>query len=419
VRIGTTTVENLLRVARRDTAAGTAFAALGATGRASEIISVPEPGSAEGLSADELAELVRQASADPEFVHARVFVRSSRVGRALTLVVAPLRDGGGRGMIGLVAEPDHRFEAAHLEVLGQLADRLVRHLKVVQQLSSGGDPDAEAHAGPEADGGRGVDAGRGADTGRGVDVGCVVDAGRGADGVRGADAGRGVDAVRGAGGTHERLSIPRGPGGPVSEAPEFPLVSGTRLAADGQVFATPGHALAPGAGGGRPTREPQGEEAAAPTPGGLGAAPLVAPTPRALWWTERDRLTGLPGLGRFFSQAGRLLALESRSAGTFVLVVLEVPDDRAAQVAAGVLGGALRSTDPVGRVGRGLLAAALLLADGSGDAVEGRLGAAVRSALDGLEGVRTAHVAAAPGDVRDVDELLRDALISLRDRRDR
>ena len=395
MRIGTTTVENLLRVARRDTAAGTAFAALGATGRASEIISVPEPGSAEGLSADELAELVRQASADPEFVHARVFVRSSRVGRALTLVVAPLRDGGGRGMIGLVAEPDHRFEAAHLEVLGQLADRLVRHLKVVQQLSSGGDPDAEAHAGPEADGMRG------------------------ADGVRRADAGRGVDAGCGAGGTHERRSTPRGPGGPVPEAPEFPLVSGTRLAADGQVFATPGHALGPGAGGGRPTREPQGEEAAAPTPEGLGAAPLVVPTPRALWWTERDRLTGLPGLGRFFSQAGRLLALESRSAGTFVLVVLEVPDDRAAQVAAGVLGGALRSTDPVGRVGRGLLAAALLLADGSGDAVEGRLGATVRSAVDGLEGVRTAHVAAAPGDVRDVDELLRDALITLRDRRDR
>ena len=380
MHIGTTTVENLLRVARRDTAAGTAFAALDAAGRASEIISVPEPGSAEGLSADELAELVRQASADPEFVHARVFVRSGRVGRQVTLAVAPLRDGGGHSMIGLVAEPDHRFEAAHLDVLGQLAERLVRHLRVVQQLARGGDPGAD-RAGPDP----------------------------------GADGGdERPDRLRSAG--------PWEPEAPrwVPEAPEFPLSVGAGVPADVPVPASPGSSLAPSAlGGARASsvRAPKEGSADAPVPERTGAAKsLAGATPEAEWWAGRDQLTGLPGLASFFSRAGRLLAPGARSAGTFVLVVVEVPDVRTAQAAARVLAAALRSTDPVGRVEERLFAAALLLADEGSDMVERRIAVAVGSALDRPPGVRTAHVAAAPGDGRDVDELLRDAVARLQDR---
>ena len=380
MHIGTTTVENLLRVARRDTAAGTAFAALDAAGRASEIISVPEPGSAEGLSADELAELVRQASADPEFVHARVFVRSGRVGRQVTLAVAPLRDGGGHSMIGLVAEPDHRFEAAHLDVLGQLAERLVRHLRVVQQLARGGDPGAD-RAGPDP-------------------------------GANGGD--ERPDRLRSAG-----PWVPEAPQR-VPEAPEFPLSVGAGVPADVPVPASPGSSLAPSAlGGARASsvRAPKEGSADAPVPERTGAATsLAGPAPKAEWWAERDQLTGLPGLASFFSRAGRLLAPGARSAGTFVLVVVEVPDVRTAQAAARVLAATLRSTDPVGRVEERLFAAALLLADEGSDMVERRIAVAVGSALDRPPGVRTAHVAAAPGDGRDVDELLRDALARLQDR---
>ena len=403
MHIGTTTVENLLRVARRDTAAGTAFAALDTAGRAPEIISVPEPGSAEGLSPDELAELVRQASADPEFVHARVFVRSGRVGRQVTLAVAPLRDGGGHSMIGLVAEPDHRFEAAHLDVLGQLAERLVRHLRVVQQLARAGDPGADR-----------------ADPGHGADR---------------ADPGHGADrADPGANGGHERPDRLRsaGPWVPeapqwvpeapqwVPEAPEFPLSVGTGMSADFPVPASPSFSLAPSALGGARTSSvgaPNEGSDDAPVPERTGAAKsLAGATPEAEWWAGRDQLTGLPGLASFFSRAGRLLAPGARSAGTFVLVVVEVPDVRTAQAAARVLAAALRSTDPVGRVEERLFAAALLLADEGSDMVERRIAVAVGSALDRPPGVRTAHVAAAPGDGRDVDELLRDAVARLQDR---
>ncbi|MDA8314749.1 MAG: hypothetical protein M0010_06180 [Actinomycetota bacterium] len=359
MHIGTTTVENLLRVARRDTAAGTAFVALEPAGRAFEIISVPEPGSAEGLSVDEVAELVRQASADPEFVHARVFVRSGRVGRSVTLAVAPLRSGGGHSMIGLVAEPDRRFEASHLEILGQLAERLVRHLDVIQQLSRGGRlggalEDLQAE---------------------GRDLGAEGRDLRADDrDLRADDRDLGAEGRRRNGAT-------------VPEGPELPLGVGARV----------------------PSEVPDQERPA--------VAMSLPDAPWAAWWTDRDPLTGLQGLGKFFSRAGRLRSSEGGSAGTFVLVVLELPDDRTLQVAASVLAGVLRSTDPVGRVGERLLAAALLIADGSsGDSVERRLAAAVDSALDRPSAVRTAHVAAAHGDGRDVDELLRDALFGLHDR---
>ncbi len=135
-------MENLLRVARSESAAGTAFAAVADDGSPPEIVSVPAAGAPEGLAPDALAELVGQAAADPEFRHARVFVRSVQLGQPLTLAVAPLRDGVGRSMIGVVAGPEHRFEPTQLAVLERLAQRLLRHLQVVERLSIDGPPDA-------------------------------------------------------------------------------------------------------------------------------------------------------------------------------------------------------------------------------------------------------------------------------------
>ena len=175
-------------------------------------------------------------------------------------------------------------------------------------------------------------------------------------------------------------------GATVPEGPELPLGVGARV----------------------PSEVPDQERPA--------VAMSLPDAPWAAWWTDRDPLTGLQGLGKFFSRAGRLLAPGGRSAGTFVLVVLELPDDRALQLAAGVLADVLRSTDPVGRVGERLLAAALLVADGSDDSVERRIATSVDSALDGPSALRSAHVAAAPGDGRDVDELLRDAIFGLHHR---
>jgi hypothetical protein len=144
----TTSMENLLRVARNETAAGTAFAAILEDGHPSEIVSVPPPGAPEGLSSDELAALVHQAAADPEFSHARVFVRAVQLGQSLTLAVAPASEGASHGMIGVVAGTDHRFEPPQLEVLERLAERLGRHLQVVHRLSGVGF--RTQHPGPQS-----------------------------------------------------------------------------------------------------------------------------------------------------------------------------------------------------------------------------------------------------------------------------
>ncbi len=139
-------MENLLRVARSEAAAGTAFAAVLGDGSPPEIVSIPSAGAPEGLAPEELAELVGQAAADPEFRHARVFVRSVQMGQPLTLAVAPLRDGVGSSMIGVVAGPEHRFEPAQLAVLERLAQRLLRHLQVVERLGIDGPLDAAVRA---------------------------------------------------------------------------------------------------------------------------------------------------------------------------------------------------------------------------------------------------------------------------------
>jgi hypothetical protein len=382
VPVGTTTVENLLRVARSDAAAGTAFAALYAGGPR-HIISVPPAGSAEGLSAEELAELVQQASTDPEFFQARVFVRSVQMGRTLTLAVAPLRDAVGQNMIGLVAERDHKFEAPQLEVLERLAERLVRHLEVVQHMNGAGADRAEPGVDGDAEPAGGTpdtdwddEWRRGQLPRSDVWSGAVVSvhAAHTAPAQRAAPEIDGSPEVPSA----RRHSVPPSP--PVSAAMEEQAPAQARAA-----------------------RSPAPEEPALPT---------------SPWWAERDELTGLPSVGQFFSRAGRLLAPDGRpdgrGAGAFALVVVEVPEERTTPIAAGVLTKELRFTDPVARIDRCLLAAALVLFPSrTGDAVEQRLVGAVRAGVDHPAEVRGAHVVAEPGDRRDVDELLREAVSRL------
>ncbi len=324
----TTPVENLLRVARDETAAGTAFAAILAGGRALEIVSVPAPGVPEGLSSDELAQLVDRAAADPEFARARAFVRAVQLGHALTLAVAPVGDGAGRSMIGVVAGPDHRFEPAQLGVLERLAQRLLRHLEAVQRLGGGAWQGAEL-------------------PGRAV--------GQGAE-LPGRAVGRGEEL-----GSDEPRQAAEQPSRPASALREAPLEM-----------------------------------------------------PPATWWAAPQPLLGLSSLGQFFSRAGRMLASDTCTAGALALVVVEVPDPRTAPSAARALRAQLRFADPLALVDCDLLAAAVVIYPaGSGGAVEQRLGSAVRSALEGPGSVRTVHVVATPGDRREVDELLRDAVLRL------
>jgi hypothetical protein len=361
VNVGTTTMENLLRVARSETEAGTAFAALFGDGSPSEIVSVPAAGAPESLSSEELAELARQAAADPEFSHARVFVRSVQMGQALTLAVAPLRDGVGHSMIGVVAGPDHRFEPAQLEVLERLAQRLLRHLQVVQKLSDR----AELEEGPSE---------------------------------RGAFQ---PEAPRSAGGSKEAPEA-FGPGPAVPEAPR-----GGRFAAQWGGAAPP----TPASGSGGTSLGTVSSTRAAPTGEVLEGSPDASP---ATWWAEPDPRTGLSSLGQFFSRAGRMLPSEDRTTGGLALVVVEVADPRTTPSAAQVLRAQLRFSDPLARVDCDLLAVAIVLfPSGTGVAVEQRLAAAVRSALERPDSVRTVHVVAKPGERWDVDELLREAVSRL------
>lgn len=382
--VGTTTVENLLRVARSDAAAGTAFAAL-YVGGPRHIISVPPAGSAEGPSAEELAELVQLASTDPEFFQARVFVRSVQMGRTLTLAVAPLRDAVGQNMIGLVAERDHKFEAPQLEVLERLAERLVRHLEVVQHMNGAGADRAE----PDADG-------DGEPVG-GTPVTDWDDEWRRGQSPRSDVWSGAVVSVHAA---HTAPAHRTAPGTPVEAPPVVPPARRRTVPPSPPVSAA------------REEQVPAQSRAVRSPAVGEPALPATA------WWAERDELTGLPSVGQFFSRAGRLLApdgrLEGRGAGAFALVVVEVPEERTTPIAASVLTKELRFTDPVARIDRRLLAAALVLFPSrTGDAVEQRLVGAVRAGVDHPEEIRGAHVVAEPGDRRDVDELLREAVSRL------
>ena len=345
MHVSNSAIENLLRVARSECASALAFASI-ADGDELEMFTVPPAGSAGGLSCEALAELVRQASIDPEVRYASVFVRRVQMGEPLTLAVAPVPACGDRSLVGVVGEADRQFEPQHLELLEWLAQRLSRHVGAMKELEIAPD------AGPPSA------------TSAAEDTAPAP--------------------------VHQAVSLfgPRLQPVPVDD---------DRASQDA--------ARTSGA-------ETSARDSAEPDAGRAGEAGIDSPH---TWWAASDPLTGLASLAQFFSRAGRLLSSEARASGALALVLVEIPDERTAPAAARALATQLRCSDPLARVDRDLFAAAVLLfpAGMRAGALEERLGAVVRSALDWLSPVRTSHVVAEPGDRRDIDELLRQALAEL------
>lgn len=428
-------VGNLLRVARREFRAGVAFAVLGTSGSSPELLRVPCEGEGGSPGDDELFEIAGRASTDPEFAGARAFVRTVQLGSATILAVAAVPGAGSSGMVGVLGDDPGAFGTPQLTLLDGLANRIARHVHALAALETAvgegpqrsgtgepadleppgpgaaqeagappAPPDQEAGPPPAPQIGEPEPEPSGAASESTEDV---RDAGRKA-GPEQADQ-RGAPGPR-APGFAGFGSEPAGPIAPLRRSPVEP-----------PSWQVP--PLLPSSGASGPLRLAGGRDATTPVPvwaaqaasGGSADPRAVEPPAPGSWWVTSDRVTGLPSLGQFFSRAGRLLGSEARATGAVALVLVEVPDERTAPAAARALAAQLRFSDPLARVDRDLFAAAVLLFPGSvrGDAVEERLGAAVRSALDWLAPVRTTHVLAEPGDRRDVDELLRQAMVGL------
>jgi GGDEF domain-containing protein len=134
-------------------------------------------------------------------------------------------------------------------------------------------------------------------------------------------------------------------------------------------------------------------------------------------------VTGLAGLGSFFSRTGRLLGTEESGAKALAMVVMEIEGyarsaELMVQLVACTLQDQLRGGDPVARIGPASFAAAVTLDPGSSraQAIEQRLAGAVRTALEkGSDRVvvRSAHVFTEPTGRLEADELLRRAVRAL------
>lgn len=133
-------VINLLRVARTECAGSVAFAAVATSAgegiAGMEVFTFPQGETAETLSGEVVAELVRQAALDPEYAHGGVFVRGVPLRDGLTLAVAPLRGARTDGMLGVVGLDDQGFDQEQLELLQRLSDRLARHLRALGDVDA-------------------------------------------------------------------------------------------------------------------------------------------------------------------------------------------------------------------------------------------------------------------------------------------
>lgn len=450
-------IGNLLRVARREFRADVAFAVLAANGSEPELFRIPGEDESGAPSDVDLFEVADRASLDPEFSGARAFVRTVQLASATILAVAPVPGAGAVGMVGVLGEDHGAFGTPQLTLLDGLADRIARHVHAMATLESA------TREGPPPPGAQ-TDLGRDGAFPGGTGASPETVAGPGEAGSAGAPLAaeptqpdalqveRPVDpqpaviepeaepvaepvpepapeaapqARRGGeaeGGTDPVTPGPRGPGfAAFGSEPAGPIAPSLRSSPEPPSWQVP--PLLPTSGASGPRRLAGGRDATAPAPvwatqtasAASADTRAVEPPAPGSWWVTSDRVTGLPSLGQFFSRAGRLLGSDARATGAVALVLVEVPDERTAPAAARALAAQLRFSDPLARVDRDLFAAAVLLFPGSvrGDAVEERLGAAVRSALDWLAPVRTTHVLAEPGDRRDVDELLRQAMVGL------
>lgn len=142
-----TGITNLLRMARSECRAMTAFASLALSSERRETLIFPEGNGEEGLSSAEVAELVRQVSRDPEFGHTGVFLRTVTLDEPLALAVAPVRDGKERGLLAVAGLADHGFDQRQLAYVDGLAQRLARHLRVREDMERAGAWGAAARSG--------------------------------------------------------------------------------------------------------------------------------------------------------------------------------------------------------------------------------------------------------------------------------
>lgn len=398
-------IANLLRLARAECRAALAFAVLATNGGQPEMLRIP-PTEATGTPSDQaLAEIADRAALDPEFGRARAFVRTVQLPSATLLAVAPVSGTSRPAMVGVLGEDSSGFGPAQLDLLDRLAERIARHVKALQTFDRPGLAEQPATAVPSDRDAPSIP-GEQAATAPALTAEPVTPT-------------SGPLPFAGFGDEPSGVIAPLEP--PLSEAeasprqplgvPRQPL--GAQTASTGG-FLRPTLPYEPSPADDRARRSP----ATSPVGGPGGSQPhSPAPEPPApgSWWVATDGLTGLATLGQFFSRAGRLLGSEARASGAVALVLVEVPDERTAPAAARALAAQLRFSDPLARVDRDLFAAAVLLFPGSmrGDAVEERLGSAVRAALEWLAPVRTTHVLAEPGDRRDVDELMRQAMTGL------
>ena len=395
-------VTNLLRMARNECRGLVAFVAAAHDGEL-EVASFPT-GAGDALGHAAVSQLVRLSSSDPEFGHGGPFVRTVILDgflEAVTVAVAPLGTGGDRGLLGVVGHEPSDFGDHQRRTLERVAQRLSRHLSAREEVGQRRRSLVAEQAAPVAPA---------------------------ATPTEFADDLRAPEALRGG-------TVPPSDGGAwESTEPVVPPWADPRPPGDGTPTVTT-------RGGFRAVVPPVSWSVADPPGGDVGdhlatssQAPPAAPAPAdepvatggkdefsAPAWEEADGISGLPGLGAFFSRTGRVMGGPEPRA--VAMVVLEVdrtnrPEELVVQLAASALRSQLRASDPLARIGRSTYAAAVVLDPGSSLApvIEQRLAGAVRSAVVASTPqavVRSAQVLAEPEQRIEADELLRRSLRSL------
>lgn len=400
-------ITNLLRMARNECRGLVAFvAAVHDSGI--EIATFPPNGGEERVGSDSVAQLVRQTSSDPEFGHGGPFVRTVVLEGYLepvTVAVAPLGAAGDQGLLGVIGHESSAFGERQRKFLEGVAQRLTRHLMARREMDQRRRAsEVEATA-----------------AGRPVGSSAPVLSATPDEAAAPRSAARSWEAANIAvsppwAATEPSAAVPQpaGESGPVLPPVRWSVADQpTERSAPSWAREPAGDLGAPGA---VPWRVGEVvEEATANT----------ATRDLFSWaWEENDEITGLPGLGSFFSRAGRMAGPNVPGAKALAMVVVEVkgydrPEELVAQLLATTLQSQLRASDPLARVGRTVFAVVMALDSGStlAPAIEQRLAGAVRSALKhGTPQaiVLSAHVLAGPGQQLEADELLRRALRTLR-----
>jgi len=386
---------NLLRLARNECQGVMSFLATGSAD-ALETMTFPRAADQETLNDESIVDLVLQTSADPEFGHGGAFVRRIVLeghGEPLTVTVVPIEEAQGLGVLGVIGNEASVFEQDQLQCLERIARRLSRHLQARRRVGedrtiADGDPHPTASTSEQKS--RRPDRPDRPDR---TDRPDRPDA----FSWRGTGSSQHLDPFR------SHLTPP---------------ITGTRSPSTGlpelleHTFA--GSRARSGFGSSLGSSLGSEEEL-------VESSRIDKHVTEAL--RAHDEVTGLGGLGAFFSRVGRLLQAGVTSTGTLAIVIVEVEgsrrsDDFVAQLLASTLRAQLRVDDPLVRIGQTAFAAVVALTPGSApvDAVEARLARAIRTAL-GREAlhltIRSAHLVSQPGERREADELLRQAVGAL------